>query len=101
MTHPHDKRTIELLPLPPRRGRPSKGDDAMTGAQRQARYRAKQQIEESRKRAEARDAEASYSRFDPLLMIEDLREAIEYPDLDNINLAREAWMAYGKRMGWL
>ncbi|WP_324027360.1 hypothetical protein [Aeromonas caviae] len=43
MRDPHDDSTSDLLPMPRRRGRPSTGK-ALTPAQKQAAYRARQRV---------------------------------------------------------
>lgn len=90
-----DKTTVEMFEMKRGRGRPSTGC-AMSAAERQAKYRAKKLGESRRKARDLADDVSIYEDLD----VETLAYYAASEQLDE-NMRRRAWMALGKKMGWM
>ncbi|WP_374499207.1 hypothetical protein [Zoogloea sp.] len=88
-----DKVTGELFEVRRGRGRPRK-DGVLTGAQRQARYQAKKNVEQLRHRGMVADAERRFQGYE----LETLEWMIHSKDDED---ARLAWVEVGRRKGWI
>lgn len=90
-----DKVTGELFEVRRGRGRPSTGC-AMSAAERQARYRAKKQIEALSQKQKMKEDVTLYEDLD----LETLAIYAVSESLDE-DSRRRAWLAMGKKMGWM
>lgn len=90
-----DKATAELFEVKRGRGRPCTGN-AMTDAQRQARYREKKRIESRRAKLENEKSAGMWEDYTN----EDLCYAMANAHISD-ETRESLWRAYGKRMGWL
>lgn len=86
---PDDKKTIELLPMPPKRGRPATGK-AKTDAERQAAVR-------KRKQDELRITKKIYEDVDNHELMKDLSSAV----WEEKASAEQLWREVGRRFGWI
>ena len=90
-----DKATAELFEVRRGRGRPSTGC-AMSAAERQARYRAKKQIEGWNQQRKMNEDVTLYEDLD----METLAVYAASESLDE-DSRRRAWLTMGKKMGWM
>lgn len=90
-----DNLTAEMFEVRRGRGRPSTGC-AMTAAERQAAYRDRKKAEERQKARNTQDDVTSYMDLD----METLATYASSEYLDE-ELRRKAWLAMGKKMGWI
>lgn len=90
-----DNVTVEMFEVRRGRGRPSTGC-AMSAAERQAAYRARKQAEERQK---ARKMNEDVTLYEDL----DMETLAVYAASESLNedSRRRAWLAMGKKMGWI
>jgi len=96
---------MDMLGEPKRRGRPPK-EDALTPAQRQARYRGRKQIAESRQRYEVKQARLATGELTTHQLAVRLKDNIEEelygPISEGVQQeAKQQWLEIGRRMGWI
>lgn len=90
-----DKATAELFEVKRGRGRPCTGN-AMTDAQRQARHRAKKQIEQKRQKQDQSTAAQTWEDYSDT----DLLYSMANEHISD-ETRKSLWMAYGARMGYI